>query len=229
MIALLLLLFLLFPILIWVFIPVGFTLHSLFTLYRMPGQFLQVARDRHRRRNHALEHATVNVLEERAGRSLRVGGFAEQDGFLLQGIADPDTILAAAREGLRRLQAGEHRLALHPRCGTTIVAAEAIAALTFLLIVLLAPRMFYLGIAAAMLLAIWLARPVSLFLQRTLTTSTDVRGMRIEAIERGTSSSPLIVVLGAGGYGEYKVRTSLTGKDGTGRDTSAPRRRWRAY
>lgn len=216
-----------FPILIWFFVPIGFTVHSLWTLYRLPGQFLQIARDKRRRRNHALEHATVHVLEERAGRSLRIGGFAEPDGFFLQGVTDPDTILQAAHEGLRRLQAGEHKLALHPRCGTTLVAAQGLAALTFLAFLLVSPRFIFVGIGAALLLSIWLARPLSLFLQRTLTTSTDVKGLSIETIERDAQGNNPMLMLLSGGM-QFKVRTLEQPASARGRDT-APRNRYRAY
>lgn len=227
MVLFLLILFLFLPILIWFFVPVGFTIHSLWTLYRLPGQFLQIARDRRRRRNHALEHATVNVLEEQAGRSLRVGGFAEPDGFFLQGVSDPQVVLKAAREGLRRLQAGEPELALHPRCGTTLVAAQGIGAISFLAILLLAPRLSLIGIGVALLFAMWLARPVSLFLQRTLTTSTDVANLTVDTVERDVLANPVLVLFG-GGAAQFKVRTRETAAaDDAAR--RAPRKRYRAY
>ena len=40
------------------------------------------------RRNHALEHATVNVIEERYGPS-NIAGMAYEDGFTLKGTLDP--------------------------------------------------------------------------------------------------------------------------------------------
>ncbi len=61
------------PILVLVLLPLGLTAHSIVVLLTAIPQLLAVARDRQRRRHHALEHATINVLEERAGTPIDLG------------------------------------------------------------------------------------------------------------------------------------------------------------
>lgn len=202
------LLLIFFPLLLVVLLPVGFGVHSVVSLLTLPIQILAVARDERRRRNHALEHATVNVLEQRYGSRVQFGGLAERDGFLIAGAAaHPEIILAAAREGLDRLKAGEWRLALHPRCGTTLVSGQLLAAITFVLLVLLTGQLSILWVFAALAVAWWLARPVSMFLQRYVTTSVKVRGMHIDDITWEHPSSMLALVLSGGRPTRFKIHT----------------------
>mgnify|MGYP001321711127 CR=1 FL=1 len=126
---------LLFPLMLLLVVPFGFALTSVSNLITLPLQMVAVALDGARRRNHALEHATVNVLEQRYGRRLLASGFAEADGFFINGVGpDPRVVLDAAQEALRRLQAGESELAIHPRCGTVIVAGQLVSAVTFFVV-----------------------------------------------------------------------------------------------
>ncbi|MCG0275493.1 MAG: DUF6391 domain-containing protein, partial [Thermosediminibacteraceae bacterium] len=62
-----------------------FVFQSLFNIVTIPGQLLKIATDKRVRKNHSLEHATINVLEERYGRTLRIGGLAYSDGFSISG------------------------------------------------------------------------------------------------------------------------------------------------
>jgi hypothetical protein len=117
-------------IFLFVFIPLGFAAQSFMWLILGPGQLLRVLFNKKVRRNHALEHATVNVIEERYGPS-NIAGMAYEDGFTLKGTLDPYLALAAAREGLYRMSRGERKLAVHPRCGTTIVVTNTLAAIVF--------------------------------------------------------------------------------------------------
>ena len=89
---------LLFPLTILLIVPFAFALGSLNTLLTLPFQMIAVALDKERRRNHALEHATVNVLEERIGQRLPISGFAEADGFFVNGVAaQPAATLGAGK------------------------------------------------------------------------------------------------------------------------------------
>ncbi len=72
------------------------------------------------RRNHGLEHATVAVLVARSG-PRRIAGRAAADGFFILGTVDEDLLLSCAREGLARMQRGEHELAVSPHCGIEIL------------------------------------------------------------------------------------------------------------
>ena len=80
------------------------------------------------RRNHALEHATVAVLLATSGPT-RLAGRASTDGFVIIGDIEPATLEQAAREALRRLQAGQSGLAVTPLCGTNIATTAGLAAL----------------------------------------------------------------------------------------------------
>jgi hypothetical protein len=141
-----------------------------------------------------------------------MGGFAEADGFHIQGVARPELVLAAAREGLERLQAGEWRLALHPRCGTNIVSGQLIAALTFVLLLVVMPQINFFSLLLAMFVAIIaarsLAQPVGLFFQRHLTTSTDVQGMHVDRLDAVMPQSPFALMLSGGFPAQFRVWTT---------------------
>jgi hypothetical protein len=141
---------------------------------------LVLLRSRTLRRNHALEHATLNVLEERYG-AVGLVGHAVSDGFRIVGQVDPLQLLEASNEALRRLQRGERRLAIYGRCGPSYLAAQVLVgggSLVLLLTQRLTPLQIPLIVATAMLLAGALSR----LIQRFATTATDVQGMRIDGL-----------------------------------------------
>ncbi|MGL5509529.1 MAG: DUF6391 domain-containing protein [Microcoleaceae cyanobacterium] len=78
------------------------------------------------RQVHALEHATVWVLNEmnnpnhQPGDNQRWGGMSTDEGFYLYGQVASGQLEQAVQEALRRLTNGEWNLAVHPRCGTNI-------------------------------------------------------------------------------------------------------------
>ena len=108
----------------------GFTVRALSSVLLIPRQAASLFTNESVRRNEVLKHATMNVIEERFGPS-GLNGVSRARGFTLDGIAPPDIILSAAQEGLRRLLAGERRLAVHRRCVTAIVSAGLLADLAF--------------------------------------------------------------------------------------------------
>ena len=133
------------------------------------------------RRNHALEHATVAVLLARAG-PRRLAGRASTDGFVIVGEVDAAALDEAAREALRRLQAGQAGLAVSPLCGTNIVVTAALAALGATLTLALSggssrlPNAFM----AAMVCAV-AGQPGGRIVQRRLTTLADHADIEIVA------------------------------------------------
>ncbi|MBX5444880.1 DUF6391 domain-containing protein [Sphaerobacter sp.] len=161
---------------------VGVTLASLVTLVTAPGQLWRLLRDRTLRRNHALEHATVNVIEERYGRS-HLAGLAKPEGFVIQGGAPPALVADAAQEALARLQAGERRLAIHPRCGTTLVAAQLVMALAFLATLVIIQQFTLLPFLVGIVAAVLLGPRLSPILQRYVTTDADVGDLMITGVE----------------------------------------------
>ncbi len=140
------------------------------------------------RRNHGLEHATVTVLTRRNPK-LRLAGRSTPSGFYIYGRVDTDELRRSAQEALNRLKDGEVELAVHPNCGTNLIAKGLAAGLTSYLGFLGAnttrsrfsrlPRVAMLSAAALVL-----AQPLGLALQKHLTTSGEIRDMRIADIKR---------------------------------------------
>ena len=146
------------------------------------------------RRNHAIEHATVTLLLERGARA-PMGGYSIGPGFVIWSRASEDEVALAARDALYLLKAGDSELAISPYCGTNIVA--------FALVGALAAKIFsgqkksfwstVRGVAAALVAATLLGRPLGRLLQRHFTTLPHVEG--VEFIEiRQLLKRPVSVV-----------------------------------
>lgn len=161
---------------------VGVTVGSLVTLLTAPGQLLKLLRDRALRRNHALEHATISVIEERFGKT-NLSGMAQPEGFIIRGGAPLDLVAGAAEEALARLRAGERRLAIHPRCGTTLVASHLVMALAFLAVLVVTHQLSLLPFLAGILAAAVLGPRLSPILQRFVTTDASVGSLAIAGVE----------------------------------------------
>ncbi|HKZ27127.1 MAG TPA: DUF6391 domain-containing protein, partial [Rubrobacteraceae bacterium] len=167
--AFLLVLFVAFMFVVLLFLlPILYSLQAVGSLFVYPRQLKSMFGNRILRRNHALEHATIVVMMEREpGR--KFNGFSTDDGFFVQGVRSTEEVDSAAREALRRLRAGEKKLAVHRNCGTTIVAANLLAAVFFLGALGVG---FYLGwnlyllILGGILISLVLRVPLSLLLQR---------------------------------------------------------------
>ena len=72
------------------------------------------------RRNHALEHATLHMLART--HKINMGGHSNPTGFFIFGELRTEDIRSALNEAYTRLRAGESGLAIHPGCGTNLVA-----------------------------------------------------------------------------------------------------------
>lgn len=184
--ALVLVLFVAFFVVLFLFLlPILFSLQALGSLFVYPRQLRAVLGNRILRRNHALEHATIVVMMEREpGR--RLNGFSTDDGFFVQGVRSLEEVDSAARTALRRLQFGEKGLAVHRNCGTTIVAANLLAAVFFLASLGLGIYMgwnLYLMIVGGLVLAFLLRVPLSLLLQRFVTTDADLSNAEVGWVE----------------------------------------------
>jgi len=83
---------------------------------------------RHVRRNHALEHATINLLSQRYPRSYAVG-FSRPHGFTLYTALTAEEVIPAARDALAALKGGAAQLAVHENCGTNLVVSAALTTL----------------------------------------------------------------------------------------------------
>ena len=181
-------LFVAFFVVVFLFLlPILFSLQAVGSLFVYPKQLRAIFGNRILRRNHALEHATIVVMMERKpGRKLN--GFSTDDGFFVQGVRSISEVESAAREALRRLQNGEKRLAIHRNCGTTIVAANLLAAIFFLValglgFLYLGGSYLYLMILGSVVLAFALRIPLSLLLQRFVTTDADLTNAEVGWVE----------------------------------------------
>ncbi len=136
------------------------------------------------RQVHALEHATVWVLDEqqRADRSRdeaqleneTLGGLSTDEGFYLYGQVNLSDLRRAVPIALLRLTSGEWDLAVHPRCGTNLSVSMMLTAGLALGAHLILPRgpieqLIGVGLAAAT--ATQLAPDLGSLAQRYVTTS----------------------------------------------------------
>ena len=150
------------------------------------------------RRNHALEHATVHILQEK-NRSLRLSGYSTERGFVLFGDIPSGATEQAAQEALKRLRAGQHQLAIHPQCGTNYVIQG-----------LLCTVVGYLGFAGIsrtralarlnlvstlMLLAMLASPTLGMTAQAHITTDGDVGLLEILSVERRQLNLPFLGIL----------------------------------
>jgi hypothetical protein len=189
-VALLVVLFIAFFVIAFLFLlPILFSLQAVGSLFVYPKQLRAIFGNKILRRNHALEHATIAVMMEREpGRKLN--GFSTDDGFFVQGVRSISEVESAAREAMRRLQNGEKKLAIHRNCGTTIVAANLLSAIFFLVTLgfflylgLGNLSLMILGILGSVVLAFALRIPLSLILQRFVTTNADLTNAEVGWVE----------------------------------------------
>lgn len=138
------------------------------------------------RRNHGLEHATINILSQRFP-YLRLAGYSFPGGFFILGDIPTNDLREAVIQALVRMSNGERSLAIHDQCGTNYVASGFIAGL-----------LAWLGMAGAkskrdkverLPLVIALAtvgfiasQPLGLVVQQRVTTSGDPQGMSIQDV-----------------------------------------------
>jgi len=136
------------------------------------------------RQNHALEHATVAVLLRRYG-PLRIIGRSTPGGFYLYGDVPTAGVEEATYEGLRRLQGGESHLAISPMCGTNIAVAGILTGLGYAMSMGRRTRITRLPNAfTATLAALVLSTPAGHLAQKWITTTGDLTGLSIVAVER---------------------------------------------
>jgi hypothetical protein len=145
------------------------------------------------RRNHALEHATIHLLSRRNPQT-RIIGRSDRRGFYLYAELPTDEIYSAAQEALERLRAGEHRLAIHPNCGTNLVTAALLAGLASFSSLSGTSKEDWRGRIERLPLAIFMttlaliiAQPLGRSAQKHLTTDSDPGRLEIIGIRRVSS------------------------------------------
>lgn len=92
----------------------------------MPGTMLGRLR-----RNHALEHATINLVSQRYP-GVHIAGLSGPLGFSLYTSLSADRVVPIVREALAALKAGHAHLAIHHNCGTNIVVTATLTTLATL-------------------------------------------------------------------------------------------------
>ena len=141
------------------------------------------------RRNHGLEHATLNLLAT-SHPGINFAGHSDHGGFWILGVIDTEDLLNTANLALERLTAGQENLAIHKNCGTNLLASGFLAGLAG------AAGLIGVGdrprdkieripiITALSVLALIVSRPLGPALQKTLTTSGKPGNLRIAAIQK---------------------------------------------
>lgn len=152
------------------------------------------------RRNHALEHATVAVLLERGARP-PLGGYSTRSGFLIFGRLETELVEESALDALARLNAGQEELAISPFCGTTIVTRAVLSGLITSLIMGRKDRRIRRIplLAAGLVGAALVSRPIGDALQRLYTTLAEPAGQQIVDVRR----------VWAGPFTIHRVRVSF--------------------
>ncbi len=135
------------------------------------------------RRNHALEHATLHVLESRHPER-HLAGHSNPTGFFIFANVTTEELASAIDQALTRLRAGESRLAIHAGCGTNMATSLVMSsALAFVPISgrrsTLARLLFIpVGVVFA-LFGYALSQPVGPWLQAHVTTCAEMGDLRV--------------------------------------------------
>ncbi len=136
------------------------------------------------RQNHALEHATITILSDMIP-NLSINARSFSDGFIIFRDLDLGLLRRAVDEALRRLQAGEAQLAIHPNCGTNLAVGISLMTIGTMLGMASSSTRTRVASAAASSVAGWAAaRPIGEFVQKHFTTLPDLKGVRVTEIFR---------------------------------------------
>lgn len=154
----------------------------------MNNSFLNLPPISRTRRNHGLEHATLQVLNQKFPQ-VSLGGMSSPQGFTIVGEVTSEDVAEAAIEALKRLRAGESDLAQHPNCGTNFAIPGAFAGLAAWLGTLGSGKSFKQKLERLPLVmvlattALVLTYPLGPMFQKRFTTSGDPQGLELERVE----------------------------------------------
>jgi hypothetical protein len=139
------------------------------------------------RRNHALEHATLNLLGKRHP-GAQAMGISGPWGFTIYTSLTAEEIVPAAMEALRRLKAGEGALRVHRNCGTNMVVTATLTTLATLFGIRGTKQSFRKHLerlphlVLLNVLALLTAPPLAEWVQGTLTTDPNVVNVEIASV-----------------------------------------------
>jgi len=156
------------------------------------------------RRNHGLEHATIHLLS--AGKpNTSMAGYSDAGGFWILGDLRQEEIETAAKSALQRMRNGEHRLAVHPNCGTNFATSGFMAGGAAALVMLgvgkrWEERLERLSLAVMLAtVALIFSRPLGFRLQSEITTSGnpgDLEIVRVYPSRRGQIKAHRVITRG---------------------------------
>ena len=141
------------------------------------------------RKNHALEHASINILSKKFP-SVRIFGHSDHAGFWLHTDLRTEDITDAVTEAIERLRAGETGLAYHPYCGTNLAVSGIAAGLGAFI------GMWGVGkntrdrfqrlplVTLLSTIALILSQPLGKQVQKKVTTDTELEDLKIIQITR---------------------------------------------
>jgi hypothetical protein len=134
------------------------------------------------RRNHGLEHATINILSQRFPRPL--AGYSFPGGFFIVGDIQTADLREAVVQALARMNNGERYLAIHEHCGTNYVASGLVAGLLAWTGMIGAKsnrdQLERLPLVLSLaIIGLVLSRPLGPALQKSVTTSGEPKGLSI--------------------------------------------------
>ena len=161
------------------FLPFKFTIDSFFNLFSVPKQIYQIAINSKLKKNHGLEHATINILEKEYGYT-KLAGYAEENGFYIMGVNNTAYVEEAAKKGLELMKKGKNNLAIHKRCGTSMTVANFISAVIFLLLLFTSGYFSLLNMIIAILIANLIGPYLGQLIQQKFTTTSQVKEMEIK-------------------------------------------------
>ena len=138
------------------------------------------------RRSHALEHATIQMLNRRHPK-MRLAGRSTPYGFYIYGHVSSQEVKSAAVEALGQLRQGFNALAIHPRCGTNFVTAGTLVGLVSFLAMLpgndRSRRQRLPLVLLLSTLTLLFAQPLALLVQTHVTTEANLESTSIVGIK----------------------------------------------
>ncbi|MCU0512616.1 MAG: DUF6391 domain-containing protein [Anaerolineae bacterium] len=145
------------------------------------------------RRNHALEHATIHLLNRQR---YTLSGHSSENGFVIVGDVPTARLESAVKEALRRLRGGERHLAIHPNCGTNLVTTALLTTTIGAAGFIGSPRRTALDrfpyVMLLVMLALLYGPRLGTALQQHITTDGDPGDMEYIGLERSELRLPLV-------------------------------------
>ena len=135
------------------------------------------------RRNHALEHATLHVLEDRHP-DRHLAGHSNPTGFFIFANVTTEELKNSITQALTRLRSGESNLAIHAGCGTNMATSLLMSSFFAFLPVsgrkstLWRVLMLPVGVLFAVV-GYALSQPLGPWLQANVTTAADMGDLRV--------------------------------------------------